>query len=285
MPWSASWPVESGSSASSAAALQGSMDQFLVDSHCHLADREFDPDREQVILRAREAGVKYLLLIGTGAAYEEIGAVLPITEQNENTYAAAGVHPHEARHFLGSDFSELRRLARHARFIALGEIGLDYHYDHSPREMQKEILIRQLELAREMKLPVVIHCRDAWPDLRTVVKEHWRGSGLEGILHCFTGSSQDAFELMDYGLMVSLAGNLTFKHAGALRETSREIPADKLLVETDSPYLAPVPHRGKRNEPANVREVVRVLAGLRGISDDEMSKQILENFKRLFRLP
>lgn len=260
-------------------------DQILVDSHCHLADPEFDIDREKVIARAHDAGVRELLLVGTGATYEEIGAVLPIAERHENAYTAAGIHPHEARHFLRSDLDELQRLARHSKFLALGEIGLDYHYDHSPRSVQQEMLIRQLELARELKLPVIIHCRDAWSDLRMIVQEYWVGSGLEGILHCFTGSSDDAFELMDFGFMVSFAGNLTFKNTRDLLETARKIPADKLLAETDSPYLAPVPYRGKRNEPAYVREVVRALAGLRGMSGGEMARQIVDNFNRFFRLP
>jgi TatD DNase family protein len=259
------------------------MNQFLVDSHCHLADPQFDPDRDLVIARAREAGVRTLLFVGTGATYDEIGAVLPIAQQNEQFYAAAGIHPHEARHFLDSDLSELRQFARHSKFVALGEIGLDYHYDHSPRELQKKMLIRQLELARELKLPVVIHCREGWPDLRLVVKEHWAGSGLEGILHCFTGTREDAFDLMEYGFMVSFAGNLTFKNAEDLRETARQIPSERLLAETDSPYLAPVPYRGKRNEPAYVREVARTLAVLRGTSEAEMGSQILDNFNRLFR--
>jgi TatD DNase family protein len=260
------------------------MDQLLVDSHCHLADASFDSDRDEVIARARRAGLRHLLLIGTGASYEEIGAVLPIAEQTVGAYAAAGIHPHEAGHFLESDFGDLRRFASHPKFLALGEMGLDYHYDHSAREAQTEVLIRQLELAHEVKRPVVIHCREAWSALRSVVKAHWRSSSLGGILHCFTGSREDAFDLLDGGFMVSFAGNLTFKNAEALRAIAKEIPADRLLAETDSPYLAPVPHRGKRNEPAYVREVVRELAALREVSEDEMAMQTLENFRRFFSL-
>lgn len=254
----------------------------LVDSHCHLADPDFDADRDEVIARARQAGVRYLLLIGTGASFEEIGAVLPIAERNEGTYAAAGIHPHDARQFLQSDLAELRQFATDSRFLAIGEIGLDYHYDHSPREAQAKMLIRQLELVRELKLPVIIHCRDAWADFRAIVKEHWRSAGLRGVLHCFTGSREDAFELMDSGFSVSFAGNITFKNASALRETAREIPADRLLAETDSPYLAPVPHRGKRNEPAYVREVVRALALLRQVDESEMASQIMQSFQQIF---
>jgi TatD DNase family protein len=256
----------------------------VVDSHCHLADREFDEDRDQVVARARQAAVNHLLLIGTGSSYEEIGAVLPLTEQIDGAYAAAGIHPHEARHFLPSDLSGLRQFAEHNKFLALGEVGLDYHYDHSPRETQLAILIRQFELARELKLPLIIHCREAWREFRDAVKTHWRGSGLGGILHCFTGTREDAFDLLDCGFTVSFSGNITFKNAAGLREVAQQIPADRLLAETDSPYLAPVPYRGKRNEPAYVREVVRALAALRNLAEDEMAIQILENFKRFFHL-
>lgn len=260
------------------------MNQFLVDSHCHLVDSDFDSDREQVIDRARLAGVRYLVVIGTGANYEEMGAALSLAEQHDGIYAAAGIHPHEARHFLASSLSELRTFARHPKFLALGEIGLDYHYNYSSREAQKEILIRQLEVTRELKLPVVIHCREAWADLREILRQHWRQAGLSGILHCFTGSREDAFELMEWGFMVSFAGNLTFKNASGLRDVAREIPSDRLLTETDSPYLAPVPHRGKRNEPAYVSEVLRQLASLRGFSEDEMKQQVMENFTRCFNI-
>src|SRR5487761_7500 len=256
------------------------MAQFLIDSHCHLDGPEFDADREQVIERARAAGVQYLLLIGTGASYQEIGAALSIAEKTEGAYAAAGIHPHEAKNFLESDFSELREFSSHAKFLALGEIGLDHHYDHSPREAQKVIFIRQLELARELKFPIIIHCREAWADLREIVRSHWQGSGLGGILHCFTGSREDVFSLMDSGFMVSFAGNLTFKKAEDLREVARAIPADRLLIETDSPYLAPVPHRGKRNEPAYVREVLRVLTEVRGEEESALGLQVTENFRR-----
>lgn len=254
----------------------------LVDSHCHLDGAEFDADREQVIERAREAGVRHIMVIGTGATYQEIGAALPIAERIEGAYAAVGIHPHEAQHFLASDFSELRAMARGAKFRAVGEIGLDYHYDHSPRDAQREIFIRQLELARELKLPVLIHCRDAWEDARRILDEHWRSSGLGGILHCFTGSRDEAFGLMDAGFMVSFAGNLTFKKSDALREAAREIPADRLLTETDCPFLAPMPHRGKRNEPAFVVEVLKLLAMLRGVSEESFAARVVENFTGMF---
>ncbi|MGH9403788.1 MAG: TatD family hydrolase [Terriglobia bacterium] len=260
------------------------MTQSFVDSHCHLDGPEFDSDREQVIARAREAGVQHLLLIGTGASYQEIGGALPIAESIDGAYCAAGIHPHEAKNFLESDLNELRELARRPKFLAVGEIGLDYHYDHSPRDVQQQMLIRQLELARELKLPVIIHCREAWQDLRRILNEHWKNSGLCGVLHCFTGSREDAFDLIDSGFMVSFAGNLTFKKAAGLREVAREIPADRLLTETDCPYLAPVPYRGKRNEPAFVAEVLKQLAELRRTSEDELGGQVVANFRCFFAL-
>lgn len=256
------------------------MTHALVDSHCHLDGREFDLDRDAVIARARAAGVKHLLIVGTGASYQEINAALPIAESVEGAYCAAGIHPHEASKFLDSSLAELREFATRPKFVAIGEIGLDYHYDQSPRDAQREMLIRQLELARELKRPVLIHCREAWDDLRTVLNEHWNGAALGGILHCFTGCQADAFDLLDEGFLVSFAGNLTFKNAQNLRDVAREIPADQLLTETDCPFLAPVPNRGKRNEPAFVAEVLRQLAEVRGVPADALADQVLLNFER-----
>jgi len=256
----------------------------LVDCHAHLDGPEFDTDRETVIERARAAGVRYLLLIGEASGPDVMRAALPIAERFDWTFAAAGVHPHEAAKAEERHFDHLQQLARHPKLLAVGEIGLDYHYDHSPRDLQKKILIRQLELAREVKLPVIIHCRDAWEDLRETVRSTLKGAGLGGILHCFTGGREDAFDLMDLGFLVSFAGNLTFKNGEHLREVARAIPLDRLLTETDSPYLAPIPHRGKRNEPAFVREVTRTLARLHNRSEEEMSEHVWKNFTRFFAL-
>ncbi len=260
------------------------MAQFFVDSHCHLADPEFDSDRDEVIARAKAAGVWQLLLIGTGVDYAEIGAALRLAERTVGAYAAGGIHPHDAKQFLKSDLGELRKLADHKKFLALGEIGLDYHYDHSPRDAQREILIRQLALAQELRLPIVIHCREAWADLREIVREHWVGAAVGGILHCFTGSREDAFTFLDWGFMVSFAGNATFKNAEHLREIARQIPRERVLIETDSPYLAPAPYRGKRNEPAYVREILRVLAEARGEEEAALAERVTENFRQFFRL-
>jgi TatD DNase family protein len=259
------------------------MIQF-VDSHAHLDGSEFDADRDAVIERARAAGLRYLLVIGGASGPEQMGAALDIAETHDWIYAAAGIHPHEASEAEDAHFEHLRRLAREPKFLAVGEIGLDYYYDHSPREVQKHVLIRQLDLAREGKLPVIIHCRDAWPDLRDILRAHWRDTGLGGILHCFSGSSEDAIELMDCGFLVSFAGNLTFKKADDLRAVAGEIPLERLLTETDCPYLAPVPYRGKRNEPAYVAEVARELARLHDLSEEAMGQRVVRNFAEFFRL-
>ena len=255
------------------------MGPHFLDSHAHLDDPDFDADRDAVIERARVAGLHYVLTIGGASGPDSMAASVPFAEAHEWIWTAAGIHPHEASKAEERHFDELRRLAAHPKFVAIGEIGLDYHYDHSPRDVQQRVLVRQLELARELKLPVVIHCREAWADLRDVIRSHWRSAGLGGILHCFSGTREDAFELMDAGFLVSFAGNITFKKAENLRAVAREIPLDRLLTETDSPYLAPVPYRGKRNEPAFVVEVTRQLAQLRGLSEEEVGGQVAKNFE------
>jgi TatD DNase family protein len=257
---------------------------MLVDSHAHLDDSDFDPDRDAVITRARAAGVQYLLLIGGANGPESMGAALEIARSREWTFAAGGVHPHEAAKAEEHHFETLKRLAREPKFLAIGEIGLDYYYDHAPREIQKQVLIRQLELAGELNLPVIIHCRDAWTDLRQGVRSVWGGSNRGGILHCFSGTREDAFDLIELGFMVSFAGTLTFKKADELRAVAREVPMDRLLTETDCPYLAPVPYRGKRNEPAYVLETTRELARLRGASESDIGRQLVTNFARFFHI-
>jgi len=289
------------------------MTPFYVDSHCHVDDAQFDPDRDAVIARARAAGVRYLLAIGGASGPESIDAGLRIAERfadvpssetlsapqehepearespDDWICAAGGVHPHDAAKAEETHFDTLRRLAEHPKFRAIGEIGLDYFSDRSPREVQKQVFIRQLEIAGELGLPVAIHCRDAWPDMRAILRTHWHpgptGGKPRGILHCFSGTQEDAAELMSGGFMVSFAGNITFKNAEELRAVAREIPLDRLLTETDCPYLAPVPYRGKRNEPAYVREVTRQLAALHNIPEEGMAGRVAENFVQLFGLP
>jgi TatD DNase family protein len=264
---------------------------MFVDSHCHLDGPRFDSDREQVIRRAREAGVVNLLAVGTGDGPGTLGCAITIAEQHDFIYATIGIHPHEAKLATDADFVQLEQLARNPKVIAWGEIGLDYYYDHSPRETQQSVFIRQMELAEAAKLPIVIHCRpsdnsdNAWDDCLALVEQGWKSCGLGGILHCFTGKRQYAKRALDLGFMVSFAGNVTFPKAQHIREVALEVPLDRLLIETDSPYLAPIPYRGKRNEPAYVKEVARNIGELRGISAEEAGERTAKNFYRFFSLP
>ena len=260
------------------------MPNLLLDSHAHLDHSDFDADRDAVIMRARAAGLQYLLCIGGGDGPDHMDEALSIAKRYEWIYATVGVHPHEARQAEDRHFDMVRSAAGDPKVVGIGEIGLDYHYDHSPRDVQKRVLIRQLELAREVKLPIVIHCREAWSDLRQIIGEHWARAGIGGFLHCFSGSREDAVAFLDWGFLLSFAGNLTFKKAEPLRAVAREVPVDRLLSETDSPYLAPAPYRGKRNEPAYVLEVTRELASLHNLSEEDMGRQAVANFARLFRL-
>lgn len=260
------------------------MAQFFVDSHAHLDDSAFDPDRDAVIDRAREAGLKYLLAISGGGGPDDLASAVPIAERHDWIYSTVGIHPHEAKKAEERHFEQLRAAVRNSKVIGVGEIGLDYYYDNSPREEQKQVLIRQLEIARQARKPIIIHCREAWEDLTDIIEAHWKSAGLGGILHCFSGSMEIARKFIDWGFYVSFAGNVTFKKGDGLRAVAREIPLDRLLTETDCPYLAPVPHRGKRNEPAFVREVTRALATLRNLSEQEMGEHAVRNFMRLFHL-
>lgn len=256
----------------------------LIDSHAHIDVAEFDADREAMLERARAAGVGTILAIGNGPEIEKLGAAVPYAERHEWIYAAAGIHPHEARHATEAHYAELDRLARHPRVIAWGEIGLDYHYDHSPREVQARVFRRQLEGARAAKLPVIIHCREAWPDCLQILQEAWRSSDLGGVFHCFSGSLEEARHGLDMGFLVSFAGNISYPKAQGIRDVARQIPLDRLLVETDSPFLAPQPHRGKRNEPAFVVEVARTVANVRDLAPAEGAAVTADNFRRFFGL-
>jgi len=264
---------------------------MFIDSHCHLDGPRFDSDREQVISRAREAGVMNMLAVGTGDGPGTLDCAVKLSERYEMVYATIGIHPHEAQLAKDSDFDELERLARNPKVIAWGEIGLDYYYDHSPREVQKTVFVRQMDLARAAKLPIVIHCRpsensdNAWEDCLTLIEQHWKSSGLGGVLHCFTGARSHAKRALDMGFMISFAGNVTFPKAQQIRDSALQVPLDRILIETDSPFLAPVPHRGKRNEPAFVKEVARQIGELRGKSMDEIGSQTSKNFYSFFSLP
>jgi TatD DNase family protein len=250
----------------------------LVDSHCHLDDPKFDNDREQVIERARAAGVERMIAIGTGNGPPDLEAGLRLAQQYPFIYASVGVHPHDAAKATPETFARLQELLTDAKVLAAGEIGLDYHYDFSPRDVQREVFLQQLELAGRAGKPVVIHTREAWQDTLDMLRRHWSGGG---IMHCFTGGPDEARECLDLGFHLSFGGVLTFPKADALREAACFSPEDRLLLETDAPYLAPVPNRGKRNEPAFVVDTLRRLAELRGAASDAMAAVTTSNFERL----
>ncbi len=234
--------------------------------------------------RARTAGVTTLLAIGTGPGPEKLDAALPFAEQHDWIYTTVGIHPHEAKEVTPQHLDELSKLAKHPKVIAWGEIGLDYFYDHSPREVQERVFRDQMALALQAKLPVIIHCRDAWTDCLNMLEERWKATGLGGILHCFTSTLEDARRGIEMGFLISFAGNSTYPKAQNLRDIAKALPLEKILIETDSPYLAPQAYRGKRNEPAYVAEVARSLASVRDLSPDEVAAAASENFRRLFRL-
>jgi TatD DNase family protein len=251
---------------------------------------QFDGDREAMIARAREAGIEKIVAIGSGTGPGSLDCGIRLAEQYEFIFATTGIHPHEAKLATDADFQELEQLARRPKVIAWGEIGLDYFYDHSPRELQQKVFLRQMELARAARLPIVIHCRpssgsnNAWDDCLNLLEQHWKADGLGGILHCFTGSWSYAKRALDLGFMISFAGNLTFPKAQPIRDVAEQVPLERMLIETDSPFLAPVPYRGKRNEPAFVKEVARQLGDIRGFSTEAIGAQTASNFYNFFRL-
>jgi TatD DNase family protein len=263
---------------------------MFVDSHAHLDGERFDSDREEVIARAREAGVQAIVAIGNGDGPAQVDCGIRLAEKYVFMSATLGIHPHEARLADAAAYQNMEQLARHPKVIAWGEIGLDYYYDHSPRDVQKEVFTRQLELAAAAKLRIVIHCRpsegsdNAWEDCLGLMREHWTSNGLGGILHCFTGNWAQAKRALDMGFMISFAGNVTFPKAQQIRDAALKVPLERMLIETDSPYLAPVPHRGKRNEPAFVAETARKLGELRGLTAEEIGRQTTRNFYNFFKL-
>ena len=256
----------------------------MIDSHCHLAGREFDADLEEVVGRAKAAGVAGALCILTEEdAAEDDGAERVRTHWPEVRFAA-GIHPHNAgRHAadIARGIEGIEARLRQHRAVAVGEIGLDYHYDLSPRGVQQEVFRAQIALARRLGLPIVIHTREATPDTLEILRSEGDGQ-VTGVFHCFTGDDAAADAAVELGFHLSFAGIVTFPKADALRETARRAPADRLLVETDAPYLAPAPFRGKRNEPAYVARVVERIAALRSVAPDELARQTAANFDRLF---
>lgn len=256
----------------------------LIDSHAHIDFPQFAEDRDAMLARARASGVTTLLAIGSGPGPEKLDAAIPFAEQHDWIYATVGTHPHEAKELTPAHLERLAQLVKHPRVIAYGEIGLDYFYDHSPRDVQQRVFREQMELAAEAKLPIIIHCRDAWSDCMDVLEQNWRPSGLGGILHCFTSTLEDAKRGLDMGFMISFAGNSTYPKAQNLRDVAKALPLENLLIETDAPFLAPQAYRGKRNEPAYVGEVAKAIASVRNLAADEVALTTAGNFRRFFGL-
>jgi TatD DNase family protein len=269
---------------------------MFIDSHAHLEGKRFDADRDEVLIRAKAAGVTTYLAIGNGDGPDTADCGIRLAEQYNGRpeypeiWASVGIHPHEARLANEAAYAQLAAWARHPRIVAWGEIGLDYFYDHSPREVQKEVFRRQMELAKAARLPIIIHCRpsdnsdNAWDDCLSLITENWAPTGSHGILHCFTGSVEHARRALDLGFLISFAGNITFPKAQNIRDAAQMVPLDRMLIETDSPYLAPIPHRGQRNEPAFVIETARQIAALQGMPPEAIGEQTSENFRRIFKL-
>jgi TatD DNase family protein len=277
----------------------------FVDSHCHVDAAEFDADRDQVIARAENAGVKMMLVIGTGEPHSgNFERAVDLAEKHENIFAAVGVHPHDAKTFDAEAESQLINLAKSSKkVVAWGEIGLDFYYEHSPKNMQEDVFRKQIGIAKKLDLPIIIHSREADAETVKILTEECGGQMENGkrktenkaegefnnkfrggVMHCFGGTAETARSLMDIGFLISFAGNVTFKKAENLRDAARIVPLDKLLIETDCPYLAPIPFRGKRNEPMFVTETAKFLAEFYGVELEELAKQTTKNFKRFFRI-
>ena len=267
---------------------------MFIDSHAHLEGKRYDIDRDEVLARAKQHGIEAYLAIGNSDGPDTAECGIRLAEKYDGKpeypriWASVGIHPHEANLANLAADAKMLQWARHPKVIAWGEIGLDYFYDHSPREVQKAVFMRQMELAKAAKLPIIIHCRpsdnseNAWDDCLAMIAEHWTSSTLGGILHCFTGSVEHARRALDMGFIISFAGNITFPKAQLIRDAAQMVPLDRMLIETDSPYLAPIPHRGKRNEPTFVREVARQIGELRNLPAEEIGSQTTRNFYKFF---
>lgn len=257
----------------------------IIDSHAHLESEDFDADRAEMLGRARAAGVQAVLAIGSGGSGpERLDAALAVAREYDWIYATVGIHPQDAAEAREPHYERMDELARDPKVIAWGEIGLDYHYEEPPAEVQQPVFRRQLQQARAAKLPIVIHCRDAWDDCLAILEKEWAPAGLGGIFHCFTGTLREARRGLEMGFLISFAANVTYPKAEGIRDVARELPLERMLTETDSPFLPPQGKRGKRNEPANVVEVARTLGNVRNSGSDEIAAATAANFKRLFRL-
>ena len=269
---------------------------MLTDSHAHLDHARYSEDRAAILKNAWDAGVRTILSIGIGDGPDTMHRALAISRElagqpeTPKIFASAGIHPHEATLADDAALAKLDSLLTEPEVIACGEIGLDYYYDNSPREIQKTVFRQQMDIAATRKKPIIIHCRpsdnstNAWDDTLTVLEEQWAATGLGGILHCFTGEWEHARRAMDGGFMISFAGNITFPKALPIRDAALRVPLDRMLIETDAPFLAPVPNRGKRNEPAFVAQIAEQVGTLRGIEATDVAEKTSWNFNRFFNI-
>ncbi len=267
---------------------------MLIDSHCHIDGEQFDADRDEVVRRAREAGVGIMLNVGTGdPRTDDFRRAVAVAEQYDGVYASVGVHPHDAKLYDDAAEEHLIELTKNPKVIAWGEIGLDFYYDHSPRDVQIEVFRRQIRTAKTLGLPIIVHSRDANDETVEILTEKYSGitdngelitDNAQGVMHCFGGTPEMAEKLMATGFYISFAGNVTFKKAENLREAARVVPLDRLLIETDCPFLTPIPHRGKRNEPAYVIHTAQYLAELYGVEMHTLADSTSQNFMKVFNL-
>ncbi len=259
---------------------------IFVDSHCHIDGEQFDTDRDEVVERANAADVKMMLTIGTGNPHNgEIDRAVKVAQQYENVFASVGVHPHDAKLYDDKAENHLIDLAKNEKVIAWGEIGLDFYYDHSPHDVQIDVFRKQIKTAKELDLPIIIHSRDADDETVEILTKECSGKNFRGgIMHCFGGTAEMAQDLMEIGFLISFAGNVTFKKAENLRDAAKVVPLEKLLIETDCPFLTPVPFRGKRNEPAFVVHTAQFLADFYNVELEKLAHQTTQNFLDFFKL-
>ncbi len=253
----------------------------LIDTHAHLDSSNYDKDRQGVIKEAKKQGIKYIINVGTNIMSSKNSIAL--SQKNSGIYATVGIHPHDADEVDNNTLSFLEKLTAEDKVVAVGEIGLDFHYDNSPRDIQKKAFHLQLELARKVNLPVVIHSRDAAQETLKILKEE-NIQDIGGIFHCFSEDLNTARMILDMGMYIAVGGVITFKNAGGLRQVVAELPLNRLVIETDSPYLTPHPHRGHRNEPSYIKYVAREIARIKNISQVQVAKITTENAKKIYNI-
>lgn len=256
---------------------------MLIDSHAHIQGKEYAGEVAAVIERARQAGVEKIIAVGGAGNMTSNTEAVALAESFPDIYATVGMHPHDAKDVGPEDLAELKELSAHPKVVAVGETGLDYYYSHSPHEVQRRVFAQFIHMARETELPIVVHERDAAKDAAELLRAEGEAN-LRGVIHCFTGDYQAACKYLDLGFYISFTGIITFKNADPLREVVRRVPLDRMMVETDSPYLTPVPHRGKRNEPAHVRWVAETIAQVKGVDLETVARVTSENVRDLFAM-